>query len=149
MEQTCLIVKPDGVGKKKAGEIIRRFENEGFTLRGLKMLKPTTAQIEGFYEVHKGKPFFGPFMSFMMSGPIVVCVFGADNAVARVREIIGATNSAEAKPGTLRNMFGTDNRRNLVHASDSPETAEYEINYFFREFEIYNFNDDDWVEKRK
>src|SRR3989339_196792 len=144
MEQTCLIVKPDGVGKKKAGEIIRRFENEGFTLRGLKMLKPTTAQIEGFYEGHKGKPFFGPFMSFMMSGPIVVCVFGADNAVARVREIIGATNSAEAKPGTLRNMFGTDNRRNLVHASDSPENAPREIQYFFAENEVLSYDPDAW-----
>jgi len=144
MEQTCLIVKPDGVGKKKIGEIIRRFETEGFMLCGLKMLKPSPAQLEGFYEVHKGKPFFGPFMNFMTSGPIVVCVLGADNAVARVRGIIGATNSAEAKPGTLRNMFGTDNRRNLVHASDSPENATREIRYFFAESEVLCYDADAW-----
>ncbi|MHB9156083.1 MAG: nucleoside-diphosphate kinase [Endomicrobiales bacterium] len=145
MERTCLIVKPDGVGKKVVGEIVKRLENEGLKLIGLKMLRPTREQIEGFYEVHRGKPFFPAFIGFMTSGPIVVSAWEGKEAVSLVRSVIGDTNSKEAAPGTLRNLYGTDNRRNLVHASDSKENGQREIAYFFRPDEVLKYDPDAWV----
>lgn len=147
MEKTLAIIKPDGVGKKLVGEIIRRFESEGLELRGLKMLRPSRKEIEGFYEMHKGKPFFEPFISFMLSGPIAVSIWEAENAVLRVREIIGATNPEKANPGTLRKLYGTDNRKNLIHASDSIESSEREIARFFKPDEILDYNAIDWMNK--
>lgn len=147
MERTCLIIKPDGVGKRVVGEIIKRFESEGMKLAAMKMLRPGREKLEGFYEVHKGKHFFEAFINFAVSGPIVVCVWEGENAVSRTRGIIGATNSAEAAKGTLRNLYGTDNRRNLVHASDSCENAKKEISYFFSREEIFEYDWDGWKDK--
>jgi nucleoside-diphosphate kinase len=145
MERTCVIVKPDGVGKRVIGEVIGRLEKEGLKLIGLKMVRPSSEQIEGFYSVHKGKPFYGPLVAFMLSGPIVVSVWEANGAIKKVRAIIGATNSKEAAPGTLRNLYGTDNRRNLVHASDAPENAIKEIDYFFNSNELVAYDWNDWT----
>ena len=147
VERTILIVKPDGVGKKVVGEIIKRFESEGLKLIGLKMLRPNRETVEGFYDVHRGKPFFGPFINFMLSGPIVVSAWEGENAVTRVRQINGATNSKEAAPGTLRNLYGTDNRRNLVHSSDSPENARREIDFYFKPGELLEYNENEWKDK--
>jgi nucleoside-diphosphate kinase len=147
MEKTLVIIKPDGVGKRAVGEIIRRFETEGFKLIGLKMLKPERKTLEEFYSVHKGKPFFEPFMSFVTSGPIIAAALEADSAVERVRGIIGSTDSKKAAPGTLRSLYGTDNRRNLVHASDSRENAKREIEFFFKNHELLSYDPDNWINK--
>ena len=147
MERTCVIIKPDGIGKKCAGEVIRRFESEGLKLIGLKMLYPPREKIESFYEIHKGKPFFGPFIAFMTSGPIIVSAWEGVNAVAHVRRIIGATNSKEAAQGTLRQLFGTDNRKNLVHASDSEENGKRETSFFFQPEELVEYDPNAWINK--
>jgi nucleoside-diphosphate kinase len=147
MERTCVIIKPDGVGKKKVGEIIKRFESEGLKLVAMKMARPDRATLEEFYAVHKGKHFFEPFINFLSSGPIVICGWEGQNAISNVRSIIGDTDSKKAKPGTLRGQFGTDNRRNLVHASDSPENAAREINFFFKPGEILEYSPEDWETK--
>jgi nucleoside-diphosphate kinase len=147
MERTCLIIKPDGVGKRVIGEIIRRFENEGMKLVGVKMLEPGRKALEGFYSVHRGKHFFEPFINFVISSPVVVCVWESHDAITRTRSIIGATNSKDALPGTLRNLFGTDNRRNIVHASDSPENAKKEIAFFFKDSELFEYDWDSWINK--
>lgn len=144
MERTCVIVKPDGVGKKVVGAVITRFENEGLKLVAMKLVRPGRAIMEQFYAVHTGKPFFEPFMSFVNSGPLVVTVWEAGDAVTKVRGIIGATNSREAAPGTLRGQYGTDNRRNLVHASDSTENAQKEISFFFAQEDILSYEYTDW-----
>ncbi len=147
MERTCLIVKPDGVGKRVIGEVIKRFESEGFKLVGLKMARPARQVMEDFYSVHKGKHFFEPFINFATSGPIVVCAWEGPDAVANTRKIIGATNSKEAAPGTLRNLYGTDNRRNLVHSSDSVENAKREISFFFKDSELFDYEWNGWEDK--
>jgi nucleoside-diphosphate kinase len=144
MERTCVIVKPDGVGKRVVGTVIARFESEGLKLIAMKMVKPGRQAMEEFYSVHTGKAFFEAFINFVTSGPIVVTVWEADNAVTKVRAIIGATNSKEAAPGTLRNLHGTDNRRNLVHASDSVENAHREIGFFFAGSELMQYGLTDW-----
>lgn len=144
MERTCVIIKPDGVGKKVVGSVIARFEKEGLKLIGMRMVRPAREIMEKFYDVHKGKPFFEPFIRFVVSGPIIVTAWEGPGAVANVRSIIGATNSAEAAPGTLRGTYGTDNRRNLVHASDSPENAAREISFFFSPGELFTYTPSDW-----
>ncbi len=133
------------MGKKVAGEIIKRLESEGLKLCAMKMLKPGREVIEGFYEIHRGKPFFEAFIKFMVSGPIIATVWEGKDAVANIRKIIGATNSKEALPGTLRNLYGTDNRRNLVHSSDSVENANREIAYYFAQDEILSYDENFWV----
>ncbi len=135
-ERTCFLIKPDGVANKVAGKVISRFEGEGFTLVGIKMLQPDKARFESFYSVHKGRPFYEGLMNFMLEGPSIAIVWEAEDAIPRTRAIIGATNSTEAAPGTLRKMYGTDNRRNLVHASDSQESAEREIALLFNKEEL-------------
>ncbi len=147
MERTCVIIKPDGVGKKVVGEIIRRFESAGLKLLGMKMLWPERKTIESFYEIHKGKYFFEPFINFMSSGPIVVCAWEGSGAVKNVREMLGATNSTEAAPGTLRQMYGTDGRRNLVHGSDSVENGIKETAFFFTGGELFSYDPNGWVYK--
>ncbi|MCX5778063.1 MAG: nucleoside-diphosphate kinase [Elusimicrobia bacterium] len=144
MERTCVIVKPDGVGKKVVGAVLQRFENEGLKLVAMKMVKPNRSVMEQFYAVHAGKSFFEPFIQFVTSGPIVVTVWEASVAIQKVRGIIGATNAKEAAPGTLRNLHGTDNRRNLVHASDSAENAAREIEFFFTPLELMQYDLTDW-----
>lgn len=146
MEKTCIIIKPDGVCKKVSGDIIKRFDGEGLKLIGLKMVKPERETVEQFYAVHKERDFFKPLTDFMCCAPMIVMVWEGDNAVAAVRRIIGATNSKEASVGTLRNIFGTDGRRNVVHASDSPENAAKEIAVFFNDKELMRYDYNDWKE---
>lgn len=130
------MIKPDGLRKKVVGKVLDRFEREGFDMIALKMIPPEKLRIESFYSVHEGKPFYPGLINFMMEGPLVAVVWEAENAIARTRELIGATNSPEAAPGTLRNLYGTDSRRNLVHASDSSESAEKEIRLLFNKEEL-------------
>jgi len=137
MERTLSIVKPDGVQKNLIGEVIRRFENAGLRIVGLKMLRLTKDMAKGFYIVHKDKPFYESLTDFMSSGPVVVMVVEGDNAISKVREIMGATNPKNAAPGTIRHEFASDVEHNIVHGSDSPESARFEINYFFSEVEIF------------
>lgn len=137
MERTLVIVKPDGVRKNLIGEVIRRFEQEGLKVVGLKMVRLTKAKAEGFYQVHRDKPFFDSLTDFMSEGPIVVMVLEGEGAIERVREIMGATDPKKAAPGTIRNLYGDNIQENIVHGSDSPESAGYEIPYFFNALEIY------------
>lgn len=131
MEQTLAIIKPDAVKKKIIGKIIQRIEDEGFRIREMKLMRLTKQAAEGFYAVHKNKPFFSSLTEFMSSGEIVVMVLERERAIAHWREVMGATDPALAKPGTIRHSYGFSIERNAVHGSDSPETAEWEINYFF------------------
>ncbi len=131
MEQTLAIIKPDAVKKKIIGRIIQRIEDEGFRIREMKLMRLTKQQAEGFYAVHKNKPFFSSLTEFMSSGEIVVMVLERERAIAHWRDVMGATDPALAKPGTIRHTYGFSIERNAVHGSDSPETAEWEINYFF------------------
>ncbi|MBI5574555.1 MAG: nucleoside-diphosphate kinase [Elusimicrobia bacterium] len=149
MEKTLVIIKPDGMCKKLVGKVLSRFEEAGFKIVGLKMLKLTEKIYDEFYASHKGKFFYEPYKEFMLSAPIIPCVLGGKNVITAVRKIIGNTDSKKAEQGTIRNLYGLNDRRNIVHASDSPETAELEINYFFDKTEIYTYNDDDWMEKKK
>lgn len=136
MERTLSIVKPDGVQKNLIGEVIRRFENAGLRIVALKMLRLTKDMAKGFYIVHKDKPFYDSLTDFMSSGPVVVMVVEGENAISKVREIMGATNPKNAAPGTIRHDFASDVEHNIVHGSDSPESARFEIGYFFSEIEI-------------
>ncbi|MEE8397957.1 MAG: nucleoside-diphosphate kinase [Desulfobacterales bacterium] len=136
MERTLSIIKPDGVASGHIGDVIRRLEEKGMKIIAAKMIHMTRAQAEGFYEVHREKPFFNSLMDFMTSGPVVVMVLQGENIIAAYREIMGATNFEEAAEGTIRKDFATSIERNIVHGSDSPETAAFEIGYFFNSFEI-------------
>jgi len=144
MERTCVLVKPDGVCKNVVGTILARFAASGLHLRGLKMIKLDRVKAEGFYAEHKGKPFYEPLVAFMTSAPIVATVWEADGAIAKARSIMGATNSKEAAAGTVRREFGTDNRYNVVHGSDSPASATREVAYFFKPEELFSYQDNDW-----
>ena len=136
MERTLSIVKPDGVARGVIGEVIKRLEANRLKIMAMKMVHMTKAQAEGFYAVHRQRPFFDSLTDFMSSGPAVVMVLEGDNAIARYRELMGATNYKEAAEGTIRRDFATDIEKNVVHGSDAPETAAFEINYFFNAFEI-------------
>lgn len=136
MEKTLSIVKPDGVEKNVIGEVIRRFESKDIKVVGIKMVKLSKEQAEGFYAVHKERPFFGSLTDFMSSGPCVLMVLEGENVIPRARKIMGATNPEEADNGTIRKDFASDIEHNIVHGSDSPESADYEINYFFNQLEI-------------
>lgn len=135
-ERTFSIVKPDAVAKNIIGEIYSRFEKAGLKIVASKMLHMSREQAEGFYAVHKDRPFFNDLTSYMSSGPVMVQVLEGDNAIARNREIMGATNPAEAAPGTIRADFADSIEANAVHGSDAPETAKVEIAYFFDDNEI-------------
>lgn len=135
-ERTLSIIKPDGVEKNLIGEVYRRFEQGGLRIVAARMLHLTKQQAEGFYAVHKDRPFFNDLVSYMTSGPVVVQVLEGDNAIARNREIMGATNPADADPGTIRADFASSIEQNVVHGSDGPDTAAVEIAYFFDEGEI-------------
>lgn len=137
IERTLSIVKPDAVARNLIGEILRRFEQAGLALAGIKMLRLTREQAEGFYSVHKDKPFFSELVEYMTSGPVIVQVLEGENAIVRNREIMGATDPKQAAPGTIRADFGTSIEANAVHGSDSPETAAWEIAYFFNSNEIF------------
>lgn len=136
MERTLSIVKPDGVKKNVIGEVISRFEKNGLKISALKMLHLSKDEARGFYIVHKERPFYDSLTSFMSEGPIVLMVVSGDNAISRVREIMGATNPKEAAPGTIRADLASDIEHNIVHGSDSVKSAEYEIPFFFSSLEI-------------
>jgi nucleoside-diphosphate kinase len=136
MERTLAIIKPDAVKKQAVGKIIDIIEQAGFAINALKMIKLSPADAGKFYASHHGKPFYEPLVGFMSSGPIVVMVLRADNAISRWRQIMGATDPAKAESGTIRKMFGNFTRENATHGSDSPESAAREISFFFDEQEL-------------
>ncbi len=131
MERTFLMVKPDGVQRRLVGEIIRRFENKGFTLAELKMLTPTREMAEAHYGVHRGKPFFEGVVGFISSGPVVAMVWEGEDVVALARKVIGATKPADSTPGTIRGDYANTIEQNLIHGSDSVENAQTEIGIWF------------------
>lgn len=145
MEKSLILIKPDAVCKKVMGEIISQFERENLKIVALKMIFLDKEKAEGFYKVHKGKYFFDELIRFMNTAPSCAMVIEGENAVLKSREIIGARIPNEAKQGTIRQKFGSDGRRNIVHASDSLENAEIEINFFFTKKEIYSYNEIDWL----
>ncbi len=135
MEKTLAIVKPDGVAHGVIGEVIKRIEANGLKIAAMKLIRMTKAQAQGFYAVHKERPFFDSLTDFMTSGPVVVMILSGENAIAKWREMMGATNYKEAAEGTIRREFATDIEKNVVHGSDAPETAAFETGYFFNAFE--------------
>ncbi|MBW2037853.1 MAG: nucleoside-diphosphate kinase [Deltaproteobacteria bacterium] len=135
-ERTLSIIKPDGVASGLIGEVIKRFEQAGLKICAMKMIHMSKSQAEGFYAVHRERPFFESLTNFMSSGPSVVMVLEAEDAIAKNRALIGATNYKEAAEGTIRREFATDIEKNVVHGSDSPEAARFEIGYFFNSLEI-------------
>ena len=136
MERTLAILKPDAVADRHAGAILQRIERAGFALRGMRLVHLTRAEAEGFYAVHRDRPFFDSLTGFMSSGPAIVLALEGDDAIRRWRELMGATDPAKAEPGSLRREFGSSIERNATHGSDAPETAATELGYFFRGVEI-------------
>lgn len=136
VERTLSIVKPDGVAKDLIGEVYRRFEKAGLKIVAAKMLKLRQDQAEGFYAVHKARPFYADLVRYMTSGPVMVQVLEGDNAIKANRDIMGATNPKQAAPGTIRADFAASIEENVVHGSDGPETAKTEISFFFSEAEL-------------
>jgi len=135
MNQTLAIIKPDAVGAGKAGKILAHLEGAGFEVRALRLLSLTKDQAGAFYAVHRERPFYGELVEFMTSGPVIPMVLEAPGAVAKLRETIGATDPAEAAPGTIRKLYAESKGRNAIHASDSDENAAREIAFFFSEHE--------------
>ena len=137
LERTLSIVKPDGVSRNLIGEVYRRFEQSGLKVVAARMLHLSQREAEGFYAVHRARPFFGDLVRYMCSGPVVVQVLEGEGAIARNREIMGATDPKKAAKGTIRADFATSIEQNVVHGSDSPETAAFEIGYFFAATQIF------------
>jgi nucleoside-diphosphate kinase len=136
MERTLAIIKPDGVARNLIGEVIKRLEAAKLNIIAMKLIHMTKTQAKGFYDVHRERPFFHSLTDFMCSGPCVVMVLEGDNAISRYRKLMGATNFKDAAKGTIRREFASDIEKNVVHGSDAPETAAFEIGYFFNAFEI-------------
>jgi len=136
MERTLSIIKPDGVKRGLIGEVVRMLEQNNLDIVAMKMLHMTKKLAEGFYAVHRERPFFESLTDFMSSGPAIVMVLEGDNVITRYRDLMGATDCREAAEGTIRKAFATDIEQNVVHGSDAPETASFEIAYFFNRFEI-------------
>jgi nucleoside-diphosphate kinase len=136
MQRTLAIVKPDGVAAGLIGEVVKRIEQEGLRIVGMRMELLTRTKAEGFYYVHREKPFFGSLMEFMTSGPVVLMALEGDNAIARWRSLMGATNPENADPGTIRRDMATSIERNVAHGSDAEDTASFEVNYFFTGMEL-------------
>lgn len=139
MERTLSIVKPDGVQKHLIGEVVKRFEDHGLKVIALKMIFMSQKEAEGFYAVHRGKPFFESLTTFMSSGPSVVMVLEGEGAISKTRELMGATDPKKAKEGTLRRQFAANIENNIVHGSDAPETAAFEMKYFFNCLEMFEY----------
>ncbi len=135
-ERTLSIIKPDGVSRSLIGEVINQIEGVGLRVMAMKMITMTKEQAKGFYKVHEGKPFYESVTDFMSSGPCVVMVLEGEAAIARYRELMGATDYTKAEEGTIRRKFATDIEKNVVHGSDSVETSDFEIKYFFNALEI-------------
>jgi nucleoside-diphosphate kinase len=136
VQRTLAIIKPDAVARKLSGRILQRIEGEGFNLRAMKRVHLTRAEAEGFYAVHRERPFFGSLTSFMSSGPAIALVLEAEDAIGKWRTLMGATDPAKADHGTLRKEFAESIERNATHGSDAPDTAAYEIGYFFAGIEL-------------
>ena len=136
MERTFAIIKPDAVERKITGKVLAKIEEAGFGIVGMKKIHLSKAQAEGFYYVHKERPFFNDLCAFMSRSPVVVLVLERENAIAKWRELMGATNPANAEPGTIRKEFGVSIEENSSHGSDAPETAAFEIPYFFSQLEL-------------
>ena len=136
MQKTLAIIKPDGVSRSLIGDVVQRIEQNQLQIAAMKMVWMTRRQAEGFYAVHRGKPFFRSLTDFMSSGPCVVMVLQGEDAIARWRNLMGATNYKEAQEGTIRREFATDIEKNVVHGSDATDTAVFEVTYFFNRFEI-------------
>ena len=139
MEKTLSIIKPDGVKRGVIGDVIKKFENNGLRVVAMKMLWMDKKEAEGFYDVHKDKGFFDSLTDFMSSGPAVVMVLEGENAIVKNRQIMGATNPENAEEGTIRKEFASGIEMNIVHGSDSLETATFEISYFFNALEIFDY----------
>ncbi len=137
MQRTLSIIKPDGVAKGLIGDVIKIFESAGFKIAAMKMKSLSRSEAEGFYYVHKERPFFGELIEFMVSGPVVLMVLEGDDAIARNRELMGATDPADAKEGTIRARWADSKQNNIVHGSDSDESARFEISHFFSGIEIF------------
>ncbi len=135
-ERTLAIVKPDAVSRGLLGEILSRLEKEKFRIVAMKMVRLSLPRAEGFYAVHRQRPFFSSLTTFMTEDRIVVMVLEAEHAIQRLRDVMGATDPAKAAQGTIRKLYGTSVERNVIHGSDGPETAHFEINYFFDALEI-------------
>jgi nucleoside-diphosphate kinase len=136
METTFAIIKPDAVERRLAGNILARIEEAGFTVRAMRLQHLSQKEAEGFYAVHRERPFFGELTTFMSSGPCVLLALSADGAIRKWRDTMGPTDPAKAEPGTLRRDFGESIGRNATHGSDAPETAAFELSYFFRGMEL-------------
>ncbi len=136
MEQTLAIIKPDATGRNLTGRILAHLEEAGFRIRAIRSLRLSDAQARQFYAVHEERPFYGELVAFMTSGPVVPVLLEREDAVATLRDVIGATDPAEAEEGTVRALYAESKGRNSIHASDSPETAAQEIRFFFAEAEM-------------
>ncbi|MEW6198527.1 MAG: nucleoside-diphosphate kinase [Planctomycetota bacterium] len=150
MERTLIIFKPDAMNRQLVGRILSRFEDRGLRIAALKLQQSPQAQVERHYEVHRGKPFYNSLVEFMTAGPVIVGVLEGPSAVAVVRNMLGPTNGVNAAPGTIRGDFGLDQQYNLVHASDSLETARQEIELFFKPEEVVSYErvTDRWIVRR-
>jgi len=135
MEQTLAIIKPDGVSRGLIGEVLIRIERSKLTIKAMKLIKMSKTQVQGFYAVHRERPFFQSLTDFMCSGPVVVMILEGENAIKRWRDMMGATNYKDAAEDTIRRDFATDIEKNVVHGSDAPETAAFETGYFFNALE--------------
>lgn len=142
MERTLIIIKPDAVQRGLIGQIIHRFERRGLRIAAMRFMQITSELAQRHYAVHKGKPFYEPLVSYIVSGPVVVMILEGKNAIKIARRTLGATNPVDADPGTIRGDFGIEIGRNLVHASDGPETADFEVSLFFDEAEVLSWRRD-------
>ena len=136
IERTLTIIKPDSVAGGNTGAVIAAIEDAGFRVLGMKKVRLSRADAEAFYQVHRERPFFESLVTFMTEGPVVPMALEREDAIAKLREIMGATDSTQAAEGTIRNRFGTDIERNAIHGSDAPETAAVELRFFFSEMEL-------------
>ncbi|HEX6900723.1 MAG TPA: nucleoside-diphosphate kinase [Thermoanaerobaculia bacterium] len=136
MQMTLAILKPDSVEAGNAGKILAHLQQEGFTIRGIKMLRLTQTQAQAFYEVHKERPFYSSLVEFMTSGPVIPVALEREDAVTHLRKVMGATDVSKAEDGTVRKLYGTSIERNAIHGSDSPENAAIEVSFFFSRAEL-------------
>jgi nucleoside-diphosphate kinase len=136
MQMTLAILKPDSVEAGHAGKVLAHLQQEGFTIRGIKMLRLTETQAQAFYEIHKERPFYGSLVEFMTSGPVIPVALEREEAVTHLRKTMGATDVAKAEEGTIRKLYGTSIERNAIHGSDSPENAAGELGFFFSRAEL-------------
>lgn len=147
MERTLIVFKPDAVNRLLVGRILARFEDKGLRIVAMKLQQSPRAQVEQHYAVHKGKPFYQSLVEFMTAGPVILAVLEGPSAITVVRNLLGATDGREAAPGTIRGDFGLDQQYNLVHASDGPDTARFEIDLFFKPDELVEYTraPDRWI----